>query len=306
MNRNFLNYTEWQSTADTLHMYLQMAGKVKLECCDKRPEWAHIRLYITANGLTTGLVGGKDSSFEITFDLRDHCVIFRNTRGRSVVYPLFDGLSVAEFYRQLTSALEFIGSPTTINVRPQEFYDPVDFNIDEKHHSYDREAVTLFLDNLHFAYAAIKCFLAPFRGKVHYPAYYFGTMDLSSIVYSGEPVPFGTDSAISSHAFDERCCEFGFWPGDINAAKPSFYILPYPFISDIKGNDKMIQPDKAVFTPEKNEFFLTLEDAFSYDNPKDAVIKFLNSGFQVIQKIKKWENLDWITYPLQYDNTTGD
>lgn len=300
MEKVFLNYPDWRDTADTLHMFLQLIGKVKLERCDKRPEWAHARLFLTIDGLTTGIIPGDKAPFEIALNIRKHQMWFRNLKGRNTFIPLKDGLTVASFYRQMMRALEYIGSPTTVNIRPQEFYDPVEFDKDEKHHSYKEEAVLIFFNNLHFAHKVMKKYLSPFRGKIDFPAYYFGTMDLSCTLYSGEPAPFPTNGIISSHAFDERDCEFGFWPGDNNYPKPAFFILPYPFISNIKGNDNILEPSKAIFTAGKNEFFLTLEDAFSYQDPEEAVIRFFRSSLEIVQKINPWKNYNWITTPLTY------
>lgn len=302
MNRNFLNYPDWQKTADTLHMYLQIAGKVKLQRSESRPEWAHARMYLTVEGLTTGIMPGDPYPFEIAFNLRKQQVEVHNNEGKYIVIPLHDGLSVARFYEQISFALKYIGSPTHINVRPQEFYDPVEFDLDEKHHSYDPEAVSLFLDNLQFAYRALMKFMTPFRGKVNKPAYYFGTMDLSCTLYSGQPLPFSHPEAkISAPAFDERYCEFGFWPGDFRQHQPSFYVLPYPFISDLEGNESMLRPDKSFFVSEKKEFFLTLNDALSYGDPIGSILEFLHSSFDILQKIKRWDNLDWLIHPLSYE-----
>ena len=300
MNKKFLNYTDWQGTADTLHMYLQMLGKVKLMRCHQRPEWAHVRFYLTVEGVSTGIIPGDNSPFEIQANFMKHLVVFRNGNGKVVTFTLQDGLSVMEFYKQFMKGLEEIGSPTAINVRAQEFYDPIDFDKDTKHHHYDKEAVKLWHQNHLFAYEALRGFLSGFRGKVDGPAYYFGTMDLTGIVYSGESAPFGMNKPISDHAFDERYFECGFWPGDVNYPRPAFYGLPYPFISDIKGNDHLIRPAMAIFKPEKKEFFLTLEDALAYDDPFDAVHQFLQSSFDIMQKVRPWQHLNWITTPLTY------
>lgn len=177
MNKKFLNYTDWQGTADTLHMYLQMLGKVKLMRCHQRPEWAHVRLYLTVEGVSTGIIPGDDSPFEIQANFMKHLVVFRNGNGKVVTFTLQDGLSVMEFYKQFMKGLEEIGSPTAINVRAQEFYDPIVLNKDTKHHHYDKEAVQLWHQNHLFAYEALRGFLSGFRGKVDGPAYYFGTME---------------------------------------------------------------------------------------------------------------------------------
>lgn len=300
MTKTFINYSDWQDTADTVHLLLQMAGKVKVARSDKRPEWAHVRQYLTVDGLTTGLIPGDRSFFRIAFDFRRHRIDFRNTEGGSAAIDLRDGTSIADYYAHFTEALEQIGSPTAINVRPQEFYDPVDFDQDDIHHTYDEKAVMSWLDNLQFAYGALARFLAPFRGKTDSPAYYFGTMDLSGTAYSGEPAPLGRDTAITQFAYDERCFEVGFWPGDIYIPLASFYVMPYPFIDDVGDNDKLLQPAKARFVPAKKEFFLTLEDAFSYSDPAATVVEFFRSAFDIVQSLKKWERIDWITRPLDY------
>lgn len=208
--------------------------------------------------------------------------------------------SVGDYYRQFMAALKQIDVPARIDVNSQEFYDPVDLDKDGKHRSYQKEAVLLWLDNMLFADRALNRFLAPFRGKVTCPAYYFGTMDLSCLVYSGEAAPWGREDKVMQYAFDEKCYECGFWPGDPNFPKPAFYGMPYPFVRDLQGNDKFLRPDKAFFKPEKQEFFFTLEDALNYPNPEKMVIDFCRSGFDLVQELSRWKNIDWITRPLDY------
>lgn len=300
MNKKYLTYPEWQATADTLHMILQIAGKIKLERSYQNPEWAHARLYLTIDGLTTGIIPGDSSAFEIFFNFRKHHVEVRNAENQYTLIPLKEGLTVADFYAQLNKALEYIGSPTAINTRSQEFYDFVELDKDTKHYAYDEKSVVYFLDNMIFAYQALNKFVAPFRGKIDYPAYYFGTMDLSCILYSGEPAPYGHAGAITPHTFDERCCEFGFWPGDVRSSVPAFYVLPYPFISSIEEYEEMLKPQGAIFLPEKKEFFLPLQDAFCTDKPIDTCVTFFESCFDILQKLQKWEHLEWFTTPLTY------
>lgn len=63
----------------------------------------------------------------------------------------------------------------------------------------------------------------------------------------------------------------------------------------------MLRPDKAFFVSEKKEFFLTLNDALSYDDPIGAILEFLHSSFDILQEIKRLDNLDWIIHPLSYE-----
>ena len=154
-------------------MYLQMLGKVKLVRCHKRPEWAHVRLYLTVEGMSTGIIPGDDSPLENLCKTKKNLILFRNGNGKVVTFTLQDGLSVAEFYKQFMKSLEEIGSPTAINVRAQEFYDPVDFDKDTKHHHYDKEAVQLWHQNHLFAHEALRGFLSGFRGESGWPGVLF-------------------------------------------------------------------------------------------------------------------------------------
>lgn len=294
MEKTFLNYPDWQDTADTIHLFLQVAGKVKVERCAPRPEWEHVLLYLLPDGLTTGLIPGDNSPFSVFFDFRQHQVEFRNGEGKRVDIPLEDGLSVADFYKQFNNALEQLGSPTPLCVKAQQFYEPVDLDKDEKHHTYDKIAIRKWLQSLFFAYKALSLYLAPFHGKIHYPAYYFGRMDLSCMVFNGELVATPSGNKIVNKALDEGMYACGFWPGDISSPQAAFYALPYPFIEDLKDNTAFLQPDKAVFKPDKKEFFLALEDAFSYPDPEKAVVSFFKSGFDTLQQIQPWRNLNFV------------
>lgn len=111
---DFLNYTDWQDTADTLHMLLQMSGKVKLLYRAKRPEWAHIRQYLTLDGISTGIVPEAPVPFEINFDFREDQVVFRNYNGKTEKVALEDGKSVGDYYRQFMAALKQIDVPARI------------------------------------------------------------------------------------------------------------------------------------------------------------------------------------------------
>lgn len=295
-----INYTDWQEVADTLRLLLQISGKVKLARCYKRPEWAHIRQYLTPDGISTGSIPGDSSLFEICFNFRQDRVEFRGYDGKYGEVKLEDGKSVGAYYRQFMAALKDIGAETEIGLRPWQAGTPEDLDKDEKHHAYSRKPVLLWLENMAFAHQALSQFAAPFRGKTTGPAYYSGYMDLSCRVYSGEAAPWEKAGSVMPCNFDERSYECGFWPGNVASPQPLFYALPYPLISDLKGNEKFLRPEKAFFKPEKQKFFFNLKDALDYPNPAKMVADFCRSGFEVVQEISRWKNLDWITRPLEY------
>lgn len=300
MEKKFLNYPDWQDTADTLHMFLQMAGKVKLERSYKRPGWGHVRLDLSIHGLGTGIIPADDCNFEIYFNLAKHRVDVQNSLGTRTRIPLGDGLAVADFHRQLMGALDYIGTPTPIRTMPQEFYDPIPFDVDTQHQSYDSDAVELFLENLQFAYRSLSAFLSPMRGKVDMPAFWFGTMDLAGNVFSGQSAPYSGTDEVGRNCFDERFCEVGFWPGDDKTPEPSFYALPYPFLGSIGSYGTLLKPEKAQFLATESEFLFRLEDALAAPDPQQAVVDFCRSSFNILQRLDPWKDLDWITEPLTY------
>ncbi|MEG0993880.1 MAG: DUF5996 family protein [Bacteroidales bacterium] len=299
INKEFLSYTEWKETADTLHMYLQMAGKVKLERNDKSPEWGHVRMYLTIDGLSTDLIPGDIAPFSIHFNLRKNKVEFK-CGNSEIIIPLQNDVSVADFYQSFMEALSQTGAPTKIDVKPQEVPNPIDFTKDKVHHTYDQKAAVMWLDNMLFAYQGLMRFIAPFRGRVTYPSFYFGAIDLACCAYSGESAPYASHDAISQYAFDERLFECGFWPGDDNYPEPAFYALPYPFMTAIGQNANLLKPSKALFDASKKEFLFNLKDAFSYKDPVKAVYDFCESSFLIQQMMEPWRDLKQITKPLDY------
>lgn len=299
INKEYLSYTEWKETADTLHMYLQMAGKVKLERNDECPEWGHVRMFLTIDGLSTDLIPGETEPFSIHFNLRKNKVEFKSGSSETIL-PLQNDVSVADFYQSFTEALSRIGAPTKINVKPQEVPNPIDFTKDKVHHFYDQKAAVIWLNNMLFAYQGLMRFIAPFRGRVTYPSFYFGAMDLACCLYSGESAPYGSHDAISQYAFDERLFECGFWPGDDKHPEPAFYALPYPFMTTIGQNTNLLKPAKAVFEAANKEFLLNLKDVFTYKDPVKTVFEFCESSFLILQMMEPWRDLKQIVKPLDY------
>ena len=114
-------------------------------------------------------------------------------------------------------------------------------------------------------------FAAPFRGKKIPPSLFWGTFDMTTVLFSGKPCPFErTASIVERVAFDEQFVEFGFWPGDDATNDPSFFVLAYPFIE--KGSSSDANVDEAFFDVENSEYFLRLKDALRYDDPQAAVL----------------------------------
>ena len=131
-----LPYEEWKDSCDTLHMQLQVIGKVRLALSPLEPQWANVPLYLTARGLWTSTIPHPSGEvFDIDVDLVDHHVAVRTGSGRVEHVPLQP--PVASFYTELMAALERAGVPVEISTLPSEVPDPIPFPEDTVHATID-------------------------------------------------------------------------------------------------------------------------------------------------------------------------
>lgn len=294
---NVLRYNEWTDTALTLHLVAQMLGKTKLSRMDPQAEWNHIVLQVTSDGFSTGLIPNGDKSFSISILAREGKVVTTGIDGRSSSFAFQNGMSVSEYYVEFNRMLADVTCETPIYTVPMEMSITTPFEKNTQKRNYSSQHAADFFRMCVFAHNALLEFVAPFRGKRLLPSFFWGTFDVSAILFSGKAVPFSGGGIIEKVAFDEQMLEFGFWPGDDLVPEPSFFILPYPFVTqDLSASG--IKPGKAVFSAEKAEFFLSLRDALSYENPEKALQDFFQSGYEIITKMEKWDNLAWFNLPL--------
>src|SRR5215470_6031032 len=92
-----LHIADWRPTKDTLHLYAQIVGKVRLATAPPRNHWWHAPLYLDVRGLTTGPLRRADTTFDVTIDLVDHELVVRTAAGDARAFPLSAGVSVADF-----------------------------------------------------------------------------------------------------------------------------------------------------------------------------------------------------------------
>ncbi|WP_066645338.1 DUF5996 family protein [Christensenella timonensis] len=292
-----LTYDTWTDTAYTLHMIAQMMGKVKLVRMPAQPEWGHIVLHFTPQGLTTGLIPNGERSFAINLNLDTSTVFTQTVSGDTAGFSLRNNTSVSEYYNDFKKMLATLVCDTVINEVPQEMGTRIPFYDDTQKHDYDSCAARDFFQMYVYARNTLLDFASPFRGKKILPSFFWGTFDVSTVLFSGKPSPFPGSGVIEVNGFDEQFIEAGFWAGDPSLADPSFFIMPYPFIRDDLGAQP-VKPDKAVWSTVKMEYFLSLKDALSYPDPRAAIREFFEHSFHVVTKRESWACVDWFTQPL--------
>jgi hypothetical protein len=175
---------EWTATRDTLHMWTQIVGKIRMGHLPLINHWWQVTLYVSPRGLTTGAVPYQDAAFDMEFDFLDRVLNIRHSDGRKRLVPL-EAKPVAEFYRETLSALASLGIESHIVAQPNEVDPAVPFAEDQEHKSYDHDAARVFWQQLVQAHRVLTEFRASCMGKVSPVHFFWGAMDLACTRFPG-------------------------------------------------------------------------------------------------------------------------
>jgi hypothetical protein len=286
-----LPWTEWKPTLDTLHMWLQVVGKVRLALAAPQNHWWHTTLYVTARGLTTSPIPVEGRDFEVTFDFLDHRLDVADTEGRTFEMTLAP-MSVATFYRELMAGLESLGIQVKIRTKPAEIADAIPFEQDEQHASYEPMQAQLFWRALLDADRVLKAFQTGFVGKVSPVHLFWGGLDLATSRYSGRPAPRHPGGIpnmpdwVNAEAFSHEEFASGWWP-QMAPPGPSFYSYTYPEPAGIRSAS--IRPDEASWDEQLGEFVLAYDAVRASADPDGKVMEFLQSTYEAGAELGGWD-----------------
>jgi len=277
----------WKDTQTTLHMWTQVVGKVRLELCPLVNHWWNVPLYVTARGLTTSLMPYNGEAVEIGFDFINHKLWIEISDGDRKEIPLRP-LSVAEFYAEFMAALSELGIPVKIWTMPQEVPDPIPFEKDTTHSSYDAEAARKFWHILAWVDGVFKEFRAPFLGKVSPVHFFWGSFDLAVTRFSGRRAPEreGADR-VTREAYSHEVSSAGFWAGGGDIKGPAFYSYAAPEPPGFASEPA--HPPAAFYHPEMKEFLLMYDDVRRAQSPKAALMEFLESTYDAAANRGNWD-----------------
>lgn len=282
-----LDLEAWRPTKDTLQLWTQIVGKLKVELAPFENHLWHTALTLTARGLTTGPLPIANDILQADFDFLDHNLTLRTGSGGRKVVPLYPR-SVALFYAEVLACLEALGTPVAINPMPQELPDAIPFDQDSTHDTYDAAAVERWWRILQSSSQIMEEHRRWFTGKASPVLFYWGSFDLAVARYNGVPCapPKG-----GGYLFRVAECETnwaaGFWPGSGAAAYPAFYAYAYPQPTGIE--QAVVQPEQAFWSAEMREFLLPYEDVRSLPD-SDAVFRaFLQSTYEAAADLAGWD-----------------
>jgi len=288
-----LPYAAWKDTCDTLHLWTQVVGKIRLALTPWVNHSWHVALYVTARGLTTSPIPDGARAFQIDFDFIDHVLWVRTSDGRFRQVELRP-VGVAEFFTDVMIALKELGIAVTIRTMPSEIPDCVPFDEDTVHRSYDADYANRFWRVLLAAQEVMARFRSGFLGKVSPVHFFWGSFDLAVTRFSGRRAPSHPGGvphlpdAVAREAYSHELSSAGFWPGSpgpVNYA--AFYSYAYPAPDGFAA--AKVKPSEAFFSKELGEFILPYDAVRTARDPDAALMDFLQSSYDAAADLAQWD-----------------
>ena len=287
-----LEWAQWQETCETVHLWSQIVGKIRLFHMPWINHSWHVPLYMTTRGLGTSVIPYGDRAFSIDFDFVDHRLLVDTAEGNTRSFRL-ESMSVASFFKQLMQVLDELEITVQIWPMPVEIPGVVQpFPENEKQATYDPEAVMRFWRVLLHVHRVFSEFRARFIGKVSPVHFFWGAFDLAVTRFSGRTAPKHPGGApncpdwVMQEAYSHEVSSAGFWPG-MGLGEAAFYSYAY---SEPEGfSEYPVRPKAAYYHVELGEFILPYEAVRTADAPDAMLLEFLQSTYEAAAELAGWE-----------------
>jgi hypothetical protein len=282
----------WSDTYETLHLWNQIVGKIRLVQTPWVNHSWHVPLYVTSRGLTSTPIFYGARTFEILFDFIDHELVIEASDGRAAGFSLAPQ-SVAAFYKNIMGQLEGLDIRVEIRKTPNEVTEPIRFDEDESHKAYDAEYANRFWRILVQADRVMKQFRARFIGKCSPVHLFWGALDLAVTRFSGRaapPHPGGIPNlpdSVTREAYSHEVSSCGFWPGGGAIPYAAFYSYAYPEPAEF--SEAPIKPAPAFYSPDLREFILPYDAVREADSPDRMLLEFLQTTYEAAANLSKWD-----------------
>jgi hypothetical protein len=282
-----LPFEAWKETCETLHMWTQVVGKVRLVLSPFENHWWHVPFYVTARGLTTSPIPYQGRTFEVDFDFIVHNLLIQTSEGTSKFMPLISR-PVADFYQEFMASLRALEIEVTINTLPSEVTNPIHCDQDHVHASYDPEYANRFWRILVQTNTIMERYRSQFLGKSSPVHFFWGSFDLALTFFSGRRAPERPGADLiqrEANSHEEISC--GFWPGNELFPEPAYYSYTSPAPPGLESAS--LRPAEAFYNPELGEFFLRYDDVRSAGSPEQALREFFQSTYEAGATLAQWD-----------------
>ena len=281
----------WKATKDTLHLWAQIVGKVRMASSPPRNHWWHTTLYVDVRGLTTRRMHAPGGlAFQIDFDFIDHRVVVRTDAGAIESFELYDGLSVARFDEELHAILNRLQVDVEIRETPFGVPMTTPFPRDAEHAAYDRDAVECFWRILDWTDSVFEEFAGWYCGKTSPVQLFWHSFDLALARFGGGRAPAFPDAdAVTQEAYSHEVIAFGFWAGDERVRAPTFYSYTAPEPAGLPT--QALLPDEAHWTEfgSGSLALLSYEDVRNAADPRATLLAFLESAYRAGAGLAGWD-----------------
>ena len=286
-----LPVAEWHGTRDTLQLWLQIIGKIRMSNTPLMNHWWNVPLYVTAEGFTTSLMQHHSGeAFQIDLDLREHNLHITTVSGSRRSMPLQPG-PVSAFYADLMGHLDSLGVGTHIWSMPVEIPDAIPFTDDDQHTSYDPEQAHRFWLALTRMVPVFEQFRSGLVGKASPVHLFWGALDLATTRFSGRVAPPYPGSVpnvgprVMLEAYSHEVSSCGYWPD--GAEEGVFYSYAYPTPEGYA--DHPVQPAEAAWSEQLGEFVLPYKVVRTARDPDETLKTFLASAYEAAANTAHWD-----------------
>ena len=283
----------WERSKITLHLILQILGKVRLSMTPRKNHWWYITEYIVPKGFSTSLIPLPDGidAFEIVLNVHNHQLEIITSRNQFKTISIYDGLSIADFYRKFSLSLEELGIPLNINDKPFDLGITKRFHEIKEYHHYDPEYIKRFWRIMMWVDGVFKEFSGRFYGKTCPVHLYWHHMDLAVTRFSGKKAPPPDPAARISDkdAYTHEVISFGFWAGDEQVREPAFYAYAFPSPEGLA--EKHLRPEGAFWVDNNGSpmAFYPYHQLIREEDPRQKLLDFLESAYIAGASLAGWD-----------------
>ncbi|QGK68956.1 hypothetical protein GIY23_04855 [Allosaccharopolyspora coralli] len=285
-----LRVDDWADTRDTLHMWTQIVGKIRMAQAPMLNHWWQVPLYVTPRGLTTSSIPHGDQLFDMEFDFVDHRLRMRSSSGEQRDIAL-EPKTVATFYQEVMATLADMDLDVSIMTSPVEVERSVPFPDDTELASYDPDHVTRFWGQLLAADRVLNEFRARFIAKSSPVHVFWGALDMACTRFSGNtapPHPGGVPNCadwVMVEGYSHELASCGFWPG--GSAEGTFYAYAYPEPDGYREHP--VRPTSAYYDTGVNEFLLPYEAVRTSSAPDATLLDFFQTTYDAVAEAAGWD-----------------
>jgi hypothetical protein len=287
-----LPFEAWRDTCETLLLWMQIVGKVRIASTPLINHWWNATFDVTSRGVIALAMHYRGRTFDVIFDFVEHRLRIESSDGRAEMLAL-EPMTVADFYAAFMQALKRLDIEVTIWTMPSEIEGATPFERDRTHAQYDRVYVERFAQALVQANRVFTEFRARFVGKASPVHFFWGGLDLAVTRFSGRTAPplKGETPNVAKWVMDEayshEVSSCGFWPGNGGYGRAAFYVYAYPEPAGYGGTK--LKTAEAAYDDTLGQFILPYDAVRQARDPDALLLGFLQETYEAAAELAKWD-----------------